>query len=71
MLGVNTYLGFLLPEREPLLLVQQPRHDQEAELASKLPVGEGARETEGVHPARGVGVQVWRWAGKCRTHMER
>lgn len=46
-LEANTYLGLLLPEREPLLLVQQPRHDQEAELASKLPVGEGARETEG------------------------
>ena len=67
----NTYLGLLLPEREPLLLVQQPCHDQEAELASKLPAGEGARETEGMHSAGLVGVKVCGWAGKCRTHIER
>lgn len=67
----NTYLGLLLPEREPLLLFQQPCHDQEAELASKLPAEERARETEGVCPAGRVGVKVWGWAGKCRIHTER
>lgn len=67
----NTYLGLLLPEREPLLLVQQPCHDQEAELASKLPAGEGETGTEGMHSAGLVGVKVGGWAGKCRTHTER
>ena len=52
----ETHLGLLLPERERLLLVQQPGNDHEAELASKLPVREGARETEGVyHPGPGRG----------------
>lgn len=44
----QTHLCLLLPERESLLLVQQPGNDHEAELASKLPVRERWGETEGV-----------------------
>lgn len=43
----KTHLGLLLPERKRLLLVQHLGNDQEAELASKLPVREGVRRMKG------------------------
>lgn len=55
----ETHLGLLLPERECLLLVQHLGNDHEAELASKLPVKEGARGMR-------AGTLESQWAGSAR-----
>lgn len=66
----KTHLGLLLPERERLLLVQHPSNDHEAELASKLPVREGVRGTEGWDALREGGLEVHTGAG-CPLSGER
>lgn len=68
---VETHLGLLLPERERLLLVQQPGHDHEAELASKLPVREGAGEAEGVYHPGGGGFKSPGWVQGGAGHTPR